>query len=51
MSNPLLLVHGGFQGAWIWDRCLGDLKKKFDVYTPTLKGMGNRSSELNVNVV
>lgn len=50
MSNPLLLVHGGFQGAWIWDRCLNDLKQKFEVYTPTLKGMGIRANELNANV-
>ncbi|MGI9594764.1 MAG: alpha/beta fold hydrolase [Acidimicrobiales bacterium] len=45
-SSPLVLVHGGFLGGWIWT----DVKARLEVLghrvvTPTLLGLGERAAE------
>lgn len=39
-----VMVHGAFQGAWVYARLARMLRKEgHDVYTPTLTGQGERS--------
>ncbi|PLR31452.1 alpha/beta hydrolase [Chimaeribacter californicus] len=39
-----VLVHGAFQGAWVWSRLARLLRQQgHDVYTPTLTGLGERA--------
>jgi len=35
----IIFVHGAFQGGWVWDRIVPDLKKwGYNVFCPTLIG-------------
>ena len=52
-----LLVHGAFQGGWVWQRVAAGLRtQQHDVHTPTLSGCGHLyamsrgSDELNVYI-
>jgi pimeloyl-ACP methyl ester carboxylesterase len=39
-----LLVHGGWQGGWSWRRVVPHLRARgYEVYTPTLTGLGERA--------
>jgi pimeloyl-ACP methyl ester carboxylesterase len=39
----IVLVHGAFEGGWIWRRVAARLRRKgHDVFTPTLTGCGAR---------
>lgn len=43
----IILVHGAFQGGWVWDKITPTLRAAgHTVYTPTLQGLGSRNSEL-----
>lgn len=46
MNQPIIFVHGGFQGGWVWEPLLPLLDKKFTPYCITLKGLGSRAKEL-----
>jgi pimeloyl-ACP methyl ester carboxylesterase len=53
MAN-FLLVHGGWRGGWVWDRCVCLLRSQgHRVYAPTLTGLGDRrhllSSSINLS--
>ena len=49
--NPFLLVHGGTSTGSIWDRVVPFLEEAgHSVYTPDLKGMGSRISELSPDI-
>lgn len=43
-----VLVHGAFQGSWVWARAARRLRHAgHDVYTPTLTGLGERAHLAN----
>ncbi|MBP9765238.1 alpha/beta hydrolase [Candidatus Babeliales bacterium] len=43
----IILVHGAFQGDWVWDKITPTLRAAgHTVYSPTLQGLGSRASEL-----
>ncbi|USE80259.1 alpha/beta hydrolase [Cupriavidus gilardii] len=43
-----VLVHGAFQGGWVWARVAQKLRLAgHDVYTPTLTGLGERAHLAN----
>ncbi|MBU0455852.1 MAG: alpha/beta fold hydrolase [Gammaproteobacteria bacterium] len=49
--STFVLVHGAYQGGWVWDRVRVLLEKKGHlVYTPTLTGMSG-TSEANYDEV
>lgn len=42
--NPFVLVHGSFSGGWKWKKVVPILQRAgFEVHTPTLTGLGERS--------
>lgn len=43
MSGTAILVHGGFNGGWVWRR-VGDILRAdgWQVYAPSLTGLGDR---------
>ncbi|MGC1305410.1 MAG: alpha/beta fold hydrolase [Caulobacteraceae bacterium] len=42
--RPIVLVHGAWGGAWIWKDVAARLRSEgFEVYAPTLSGVGARS--------
>lgn len=42
--TPLVLVHRSFSGGWKWKKVVPFLTRAgFEVYTPTLTGLGERS--------
>lgn len=42
--TTFVLVHGAFEGAWIWQRVASRLRARgHDVHTPTLTGCGERA--------
>jgi pimeloyl-ACP methyl ester carboxylesterase len=44
MARPLVLVHGGWHGAWCWRDVASRLRTAgHDVLTPTLTGLGDRA--------
>ena len=46
-----VLVHGGFQGGWCWQKVTPLLQAaRHDVYTPTLTGLGERAHLLGPGV-
>lgn len=50
MAN-FVLVHGGWRGAWVWNRCASLLRADgHRVYAPTLTGLGDRSHLLNSSI-
>lgn len=50
MAN-FLLVHGGWRGGWIWERCVSLLRADgHRVYAPTLTGLGDRSHLLSSSI-
>jgi pimeloyl-ACP methyl ester carboxylesterase len=47
----LVLVHGGWHGAWCWDRVVPLLTAAgHTVATPTLAGLGERAAELHPGI-
>ena len=45
-SSHVMLVHGGWHGAWVWARLAPLLAEQgHRVHTPTLTGLGERISE------
>ena len=47
----LVLVHGGWHGAWCWDRVVPLLTAAgHTVATPTLAGLGDRAAELHPGI-
>lgn len=49
--TTFILVHGAFQGGWVWDRVAPLLRfRGYAVYCPTLTGLGERSNELTPQV-
>ena len=47
----IVLVHGAWQGAWCWERVIPLLEQSgHRVETPTLRGSGERTSELSPDV-
>lgn len=50
MAN-MVLVHGAFQGGWVWNKILPALKAAgHNVYCPTLTGLGSRNLELTKDI-
>jgi pimeloyl-ACP methyl ester carboxylesterase len=46
-----LIVHGAFQGGWIWNLVASRLRNAGHmVYTPTLDGCGERTSQLRAGI-
>lgn len=49
--TTFVLVHGGWHGAWCWDRVVPLLTDAGNaVETPTLAGLGERASELHPGI-
>jgi pimeloyl-ACP methyl ester carboxylesterase len=49
--TAFVLVHGAWHGGWAWDRVIPPLRDAgTTVITPTLAGLGERSSELRPEV-
>ncbi len=49
--STFVLVHGAFQGGWVWQRVAGILRdRNHAVHTPTLTGTGERMHLLDRNV-
>ena len=50
MAN-ILLIHGAYQGGWIWSRCAAELRARgHSVYAPTLDGCAERSHLLRAGI-
>lgn len=50
MAN-IVLIHGAYQGGWIWRDTARALRLKgHDVYTPTLEGCAERAHQLRVGI-
>lgn len=54
-TNPakpvFVLVHGAWHGGWCWKKVKALLNKRgYDVYTPTLTGLGERSHLLKADI-
>jgi pimeloyl-ACP methyl ester carboxylesterase len=46
-----VLVHGAFQGSWVWKRVRSSLQRRgSEVFTPTLTGLGERSHLLSPSI-
>jgi pimeloyl-ACP methyl ester carboxylesterase len=46
-----VLVHGAWHGGWCWKKVTNMLKTNgFEVFTPTLTGLGERAHLLNENI-
>jgi dienelactone hydrolase len=42
--TTFVLVHGAWHGGWCWRRVARELQKSgYDVFTPTLTGLGERA--------
>lgn len=51
MSHTVVFVHGGFHGGWCWRKVAVPLRRLgWDVYTPSLTGMADRSHLLSSDV-
>lgn len=49
--TTFVLVHGAWQGGWVWDRVAVRLRAEgHEVLTPTLTGLGERAGELTPEV-
>ncbi len=49
--STYVLVHGAWRGGWIWKRVRRELQTRgYEVFTPTLTGVGERSHLLNPQV-
>jgi pimeloyl-ACP methyl ester carboxylesterase len=49
--TTFVLVHGAYQGGWIWGRVAAGLKKSgHDVYWPSLDGCGERKGNLRPGI-
>lgn len=49
--STFVLVHGAWQGGWIWSRVAADLRTRgHQVHTPTLTGLGERRHLLSAGV-
>lgn len=50
-AMQVILVHGAFQGGWVWDKIAPRLRATgYEVFCPTLAGLGERYSELNPDI-
>lgn len=50
-SNNVVLIHGAWHGGWCWQYVASILRDKgFNVLTPTLSGLGDRSAELSTAI-
>ena len=50
-TQAFVLVHGAWHGGWCWTKVTKILRKEgFDVYTPTLTGLGERSHLLRPEI-
>lgn len=48
---PILLIHGAYQGGWIWNLVASELRAKgCTVFTPTLDGCGERAHQLRTGI-
>ncbi|MGB7297758.1 MAG: alpha/beta hydrolase [Burkholderiaceae bacterium] len=46
-----VLIHGAYQGGWIWNQVADRIRRQgHSVYTPTLDGCGERSSQLRAGI-
>jgi esterase/lipase len=49
--NPFVLVHGSHGGGWIWQKVASLLRADgYEVYTPTLTGLSDRSHLMDCGV-
>jgi pimeloyl-ACP methyl ester carboxylesterase len=49
--TTFVLVHGAWQGGWVWRRVLTRLRAAgHDVYAPTLTGLGERVHQMHAEV-
>ena len=49
--STYVLIHGSYQGGWIWKPTAEELVKKgHTVYTPTLDGCGERSISIRPGI-
>lgn len=48
-SSAVILVHGAFQGGWVWDRILPKMKP-YRVFCPTLRAPRENNSESHTNI-
>jgi len=47
-KKTLLLVHGAWHGGWCWDLVGAGMEKLgWDVFAPTLSGLGDRAAEMS----
>lgn len=44
--TTVLLVHGAFQGGWVWDKILPLLPNHYQILAPTLTGLDNKTQNL-----
>jgi pimeloyl-ACP methyl ester carboxylesterase len=50
-SDTIVLVHGSCHGGWCWDKLIPFLKRHdYEIYAPTLTGLGERSHLLFENI-
>lgn len=47
-GEPLVVIHGGLNGAGAWRKTVTELSKNYTVYVPDLPGFGH-SQETNVD--
>jgi 4,5:9,10-diseco-3-hydroxy-5,9,17-trioxoandrosta-1(10),2-diene-4-oate hydrolase len=47
-GDPLLIIHGGSEGAKAWEKTAAELIKKYRIYVPDLPGFGH-SQEMKGN--
>jgi pimeloyl-ACP methyl ester carboxylesterase len=46
-----ILVHGAWHGGWCWQDVSKNLRKKgYEVYTPTLSGLGEHKNKIDENI-
>jgi pimeloyl-ACP methyl ester carboxylesterase len=49
--TTFVLLHGAWQGGWVWRRVAAGLRKAgLDVYAPTLTGLGERAHLLHAEI-
>ena len=50
-SETIVLVHGSCHGGWCWNKLIPFLRRQdYEIYAPTLTGLGERSHLLFENI-
>ena len=49
--TTFVLIHGSYQGGWIWQRVAGRLRSAgHTVYAPTMEGCAERRHQLRAGI-